>query len=141
MLEGMLGGCSSELRTQILEKDKNSDRHANARQGVLLEFHNKVIDVYHELLPGLPRVKDWTEARRRLLDARICECVKRGKPATAISYWREFFETVAASDFLCGRKTEWRADLEWLITKKNFTRVIEQKYQNVRATNGGRIHA
>jgi hypothetical protein len=35
---------------------------------------------------------------------------------------------VAESDLLCGRKGEWRADLEWLLRPENFLKVIEGRY-------------
>jgi hypothetical protein len=100
-------------------------------------FHDAVIAAYHELLPGLPTVKRWTDKRRGMLEARIRESCKLGKSADSIEYWRTFFGQVADSDFLCGRQTKWRADLEWLIKSENFVKVIENKYENRRPTNGG----
>jgi hypothetical protein len=100
-------------------------------------FHNQVIEAYHELCPDLPRVKGWSDKRRRSLDARIRERCKDGKPADQLSYWETFFrEQVAASDFLSGRKTDFRCDLEWLLGPQNFLKTIEGKYAN-RQRNGG----
>jgi hypothetical protein len=93
------------------------------------EFHQQVVQAYHELLPDLPGVKIWSKERRQALNARISERCKAGLPADSIGYWRSFFGKVAASDFLCGRgSTDWRADLEWLLRPKNFLKVIEGKY-------------
>jgi hypothetical protein len=75
-------------------------------------------------------VKAWTDKRRKALDARIAERLKDGKPADHPDYWREFFATVADSSFLSGREGVWRADLEWLLTEKNFVKVIEGRYAN-----------
>jgi uncharacterized protein YdaU (DUF1376 family) len=103
-------------------------------------FHQEVIAAYHELLPSLPRVKLWTEKRRRALDARIRERRKDGKPADTIAYWRSLFEQVAASDFLCGRSTDFRADLEWILRPENFAKCIEGRYTGNRSSNGARAH-
>jgi hypothetical protein len=81
-------------------------------------------------------VKVWTKKRAGALAARIRERCRDGKPADSIGYWRKFFEQVAASDFLSGRAGDWRADLEWLITSGNFTKVIEGKYENRNRSNG-----
>jgi hypothetical protein len=92
--------------------------------------HDLVIEAFHEILPELPRVKSWPERRRQKLRARIAERVKQGKPADTVDYWRSLFRKVAGSDFLCGRKTDWRADLEWLLESKHFDKLIEGGYDN-----------
>lgn len=104
-------------------------------------FHQEVIDTYHRMLPDLPRVKAWTKSRRQALDARIAERVADGKSADAIDYWAAFFEAVAASDFLAGRASDFRADLEWLLRPQNFLKVIEGRYTNRDRANGGHAHA
>jgi hypothetical protein len=94
-------------------------------------FHDEVIAAYHTHCADLPGVKDWNDKRRKALNARISERLKDGKPADTIAYWHEFFDTVAASDHLNGRgKSDWRANLEWLLQKSNFLKVIEGSYQN-----------
>lgn len=93
-------------------------------------IHDEVIAAYHELCPDLPKVRVWNDTRKALLDERIAECVKRGKPADKPDYWRSLFEKVGRSDFLCGRgkQGDWRADLEWLLDEDHFARVIEGRY-------------
>jgi uncharacterized protein YdaU (DUF1376 family) len=104
-------------------------------------LHQQVIDAYHELLPDLPQVRGWSPKRRQALDARIRERCGEGKPADTVTYWRELFELVALSDFLCGRSTDFRADLEWLLRPENFLKVIEGRYVNRQVGNGARHHA
>jgi hypothetical protein len=100
-------------------------------------FHQEVIAAYHELLPDLPRVKVWSAKRQRALDARIRERRGEGKPADTVGYWRQYFGQVANSDFLCGRgRSDFCADLEWLLRPENFTKVIEGRYSNRRYANG-----
>lgn len=102
-----------------------------------LGLHEQIIAVYHELLPELPAVRDWPERRRRKLNARISERVKAGKPADKPEYWRSLFGKVHDSDFLCGRKGDWRCPgLEWLLEPRNFTKVIEGAYTNHESMNG-----
>lgn len=100
-------------------------------------LHEQIIATYHEVLTDLPAVRDWPERRRRKLAARIAERVKAGKPADKPEYWRALFTQVQASDFLCGRKSDWRCPgLEWLLEPKNFTKVIEGAYRNNDGMNG-----
>ena len=86
--------------------------------------HQEIIALYHEILPELSAVKDWTEKRRKNLQSRWREDANR----QSLDYWKRFFSFVSKSDFLMGRKTEFRADLEWLVNSSNFVKVIEGKY-------------
>jgi uncharacterized protein YdaU (DUF1376 family) len=144
MLEGMRSGCSSELRTHILETQSTEPKpsRAKARPGTATPpaFHQKVIEAYHELCPALPQVKVWTDVRRRALDARIAERKAAGKPADTVDYWRGVFTLVAASDFLCGRASSFRADLPWLLKPENFAKTIEGRYGEVHSKTEARAH-
>jgi hypothetical protein len=96
-----------------------------------VELHQKIIDAYHETCPTLPAIKTWPERRAKKLARCISERVGEGKPAGTVEYWQALFRKVAASDFLCGRKTDWRADLEWLLEPKHFAKLIEGGFDNV----------
>lgn len=103
--------------------------------------HEKLIALYHELLPTCTRVVEWSGERVRIMRARWREqAVKKGPRqgyATVedgLAFWRRFFEYAAKSPFLTG-SAEGRdggapfvADLEWLVRPKNFVKVVEGKY-------------
>jgi hypothetical protein len=93
--------------------------------------HQAIVDLYHELLPQCPQVRDWTPARQQHLRARWNEDPKRQN----LDYWKRFFEYVESCDFLVGRsgKTPFFADLEWIVTSKNFTKIREERYANRKA--------
>ncbi|OUO94773.1 hypothetical protein [Cloacibacillus sp. An23] len=94
--------------------------------------HEAIIGLYHEILPMLPRVKVWNDSRRSMLRTRWRE----DKARQNLAWWRQYFETVAASDFLCGRcppgksRRPFMADLEWLIRPGNMPNVLEGRYKN-----------
>lgn len=90
--------------------------------------HQEIIDLYHEILPQCPRVRDWTTSRQTHLRARWNEDLRRQN----LDYWRRLFEYIETCDFLVGRsgKTPFFADLEWIVTSKNFTKIREEKYAN-----------
>lgn len=55
-------------------------------------------------------------------------------PAQAIEWFGRFFDAVAASDFLTGRKGGWgKCDLPWLMKRENFAKVVSGNYDNERA--------
>jgi hypothetical protein len=122
-------------------KTKQNSKRPPPPQLVPPSFHEQVVNAYHDLLPNLPRIKQWTKTRRLALDARIDERCRDGRPADAIAYWREFFIKVAASDFLYGRSGKFAANLEWLLRPENFLKTIEGNYDNRCTGSGDRIHA
>lgn len=96
--------------------------------------HQKIIDLYHEVLPMCPRVREWTPARAVQLRARWNEDKNRQN----LDYWRRFFEYVKSCDFLVGRveqngKAPFFASLDWIVKSANFTKIREEKYENRRA--------
>ena len=77
------------------------------------------------MLPELPPVKKWTEERQKLLRGRWMEDVKRQN----LEWWQKYFEYVRESAFLTGNGDRgWKANLEWLVKKRNLVNVIEGEY-------------
>jgi uncharacterized protein YdaU (DUF1376 family) len=90
--------------------------------------HQEIINLYHELLPTCPKVKEWTPARKSKLKARWNENEKRQN----LEYWGRLFEYIGQSDFLMSRtaKPFYGLNLEWIVTQSNFTKIIERNYEN-----------
>lgn len=93
--------------------------------------HQKIIDLYHNILPELPSVRGWENKREDMLRARWQENPERQK----LEWWDKFFKHVKESKFLLGKvkprdgsKKPFKADLEWLIRPNNFPKVLEGKY-------------
>lgn len=93
--------------------------------------HGEIVALYHELLPELRRVRDWTPDRQAFLRSRWRENPKRQN----LDWWRKFFGYVRECPFLMGEgqqspdRPPFTADLEWLVRPTNFRKVIEGKYQ------------
>lgn len=89
------------------------------------------MDLYHEVLPELRRVREWNALRQKLLARRWAENPER----QTLDWWRDFFGYVRKSRFLMGQ-TQGRGgrpfdcDLEWLVRPTNFVKVVEGKYQD-----------
>jgi hypothetical protein len=94
--------------------------------------HEAIIAAYHEALPTLPSIRQWTPARRKALQARWREDTDR----QTLDWWRGFFAYVAESDFLTGRSKRgnghgaWECSLPWLLKAENFAKVLEGHYEN-----------
>jgi len=95
--------------------------------------HQEIIELYHEVLPMCPRVRDWTPTRAKQLRIRWNEDPTRQN----LDYWRKFFCYVATCDFLVGKAGTGKpflADLQWITKADNFTKIREGKYENRRTS-------
>jgi hypothetical protein len=100
--------------------------------------HEKLIELYHAVLPTCTPVVEWNEQRQAIARARWREKAT-AKPGyrtveEGLAYWRRFFEYVAGSKFLTGKaepgpnRKPFVATLEWLLRPKNFAKVVEGTY-------------
>ena len=94
--------------------------------------HKDIVAIYHEVLPELRAVKVWNSTREKRLRARWRE----DKARQTLDWWRKYFESVRASDFLMGRKADWSADFDWLICPTNMAKVLEGRYHDDPAGRG-----
>ncbi len=119
---------------------------AKAPTGKLPCPHERLIALYHEVLPACPTVREWNKTRKGYMQSRWHEKAKVNGSSNGyrtldegIAYWRKFFEYVSDSRFLTGRAEgrnggpPFMADLEWLLKPNNFAKVIEGKYHDAAA--------
>lgn len=103
---------------------------ASAKPTVQACPHQAIVDLYHEILPELPRVALLSDTRRRHLQSRWREHAAH----QSLDFWRDYFLTVKASQFLMGRvpgrmgAKPFRATFDWLIAPSNFVKVVEGNY-------------
>ena len=94
--------------------------------------HEDIVSAYHDLLPMMPRVRAWTPARKKALQARWSE----DKARQDLSWWTGLFSGIAQSDFLTGRAGGFTASIEWIIKPANFLKILEGNYTNNKSTRG-----
>lgn len=95
--------------------------NATSRRSCL---HREIIALYHELLPELRGVlvKRWGGQRAQDLAARWREDDKHQD----LAFWRWFFGQVRKDRFYLGENDRsWRADLGFLVQRKNFDKILE----------------
>ena len=118
-----------DIKDPLVDKGSTESKVVPIRPDLPDCPHQEILALYHELLPTLTQMRRWEGSRSKQLLSRWRENPKH----QTLDYWRGYFEYVSQSDFLMGRKTTWRADLEWLTKAANFTKVIEGKYENEEA--------
>ena len=89
--------------------------------------HQEIINLYHELLPEMPRVAKWTDKRKSNLKTCWAD-----KSRQNMEWWRKYFDdSVRPSDFLMGRAdVKFMCNLEWLTRESNLVKVLEGNYKN-----------
>lgn len=89
--------------------------------------------VYNARCSMMPKCTQLTAKRLSNLRARI----KEDKARTPVSWWIGYFVRAQSSDFLSGRKTDFKASFDWLINKSNMVKVLEGNYDNRQAPTRG----
>jgi uncharacterized protein YdaU (DUF1376 family) len=100
-----------------------------------------VVDLYHEVLPELPRVRVMNDSRGRLITSRWRWVLTSKKPdgtrraespEEAMAWLRQFFEFARQNDFIMGRgyrdpkHSNWQADIEYLLSDRGLKQVVEK---------------
>jgi hypothetical protein len=105
------------------------DADAPTRRNGSVPFE-KIVELYHETLPMLPRVEKLTKPRRGYIRQRWLEDLPD------LDAWGRYFRYVSKSAFLTGQapatndRPPFRASLEWLCRPSNFTKVSERVYHH-----------
>ena len=112
-------------KRQAVQAEENTDREeaVEARRNEKKEIAQSVIDKYHQLCPSLPHV-------RTLTDARISHCYAFAGFFASVAI-EEGFKKAEASSFLKNGNGTWNgANLDWLVNRNNFSKVLEGNYDD-----------
>lgn len=100
-----------------------------------------VIDLFHEVLPELPKAKLLSDKRKKaigsfwkwVLTSKKSDETRRAETAEqALAWIRSYFERARDNDFLMGRTprngehANWQCDIDFLLTDKGMKQVIEK---------------
>jgi hypothetical protein len=95
------------------ERDKNKELDIMSRE--LLDYWNSINE--------LPKIKTISDDRIKKMKSRLNEF--------GFDKIKECFILVVASDFLIGKKTDWRADIDFVIkNKKTMQKILDNEYGN-----------
>lgn len=101
--------------------------------------HEQIIELYHKHLPELRTVikERWSGTRRNNLAARWKESEKH----QSLAFWERYFQALRNHPFYLGDNDRgWRADLGWIVTRRNFDSLLEKfiDYSQKQKQGGGR---
>jgi hypothetical protein len=86
--------------------------------------HNEIIELYHQILPELPRVKAWGGENQKKLRTRW----RSSKDYQRIEWWSQFFKYIKTSRFLMGKTKDWSASLSWIVQAGKFENILNGQY-------------
>lgn len=92
----------------------------------------RIIASYHRHLPELPSVRAFPDSAKKMLVTRWREEPER----QTLEWWDGFFAYVAGCPFLVGARTDFTADLIWLVRPSNFAKVVNGNYEVKAVANG-----
>lgn len=87
--------------------------------------YTEIMDLYNTTCKSLPKIKAMTDVRKGSVQ-------KLWKAGTTIDAFKEFFQSVEKSDFLCGR-TERKfggCGFDWIFNNTNRQKILEGNYVN-----------
>lgn len=135
------GNGNVSVASQPRPRPKAGDPMAHGTKHSVPCPYALIVDLYHEQLPTLPKVRLMPDGRQRalrkfwgwVLSSKRPDGSRRAETAEqALGWLRDYFERAANNDFITGRgqrspeHANWRCDLDFLLTEKGMKHVIEK---------------
>ena len=115
--------CIQDVYADKNSIDKNSIESINTLSSKNSVDYQKIIELYHKNCPSLPKVSKITDARKKLINARLKDYSEEELEAV--------FKESEESDFLTGRNGKWGgANFDWIMNTNNIVKIYEGNYRN-----------
>jgi hypothetical protein len=127
--------------TPMSDEPSMNHQEPSSRSKLPLCPHAAIVEIFHDVLPEMPRVKLMGEPRKKVLGAfwkwiftepTSSGAVRAQTVEAALAWIRSYFERARSNDFLMGRTARgeghgnWKCDLEFLLSDKGKRQVIEK---------------
>jgi len=116
----------SQRSTNNNENNVTKDQPTSSKAAPPTCRHKEIIEIYHEVLPELPRVilqRFNGSAKEKNLKSRW----KEDKAHQDLGFWRAYFELVRKNSWWMGDNDRgWKANFEFITKRKNFDNAIEK---------------
>ena len=112
--------------TSTTKKNVKKDNNEKNVKKTPLTPHEKIIELYHDLLPELATIRNPGNGIKKKILARW----KADKERQNLEWWDWYFKGVRECDFLMGKKKDWAATLHWLLGPENMDKVLSGNFLN-----------
>ncbi len=114
---------NKQVLKQVLKLYINEDEVVNKITNTDIITPKALAAEYHKRCPGLKAIKEFPEARKLLVKSRLADF--------GLEKILTVFDKAQQSDFLKGgSKRGWVAGFDWVMTKNNFIKILEDTYKN-----------
>jgi len=133
---------SDGIRKATSKHSPVSDTTVNKAHAELADCpHRAIIDLYGQHLPGLRQPRTWDQNRQLVLRTRWREAGagQYGRGYTTLddglAWWGRFFRYIKercppiATGIPRKDQSTWQADLDWILKRANFIKIIEGAYE------------
>ena len=85
----------------------------------------KVKDLWNNMFKNssIPNISNIRNTRLRAMKARI-------KEHSDIGFWEEYLCKIKSSDFLSGASSEWRVNIDWVLSPSNMDKILDGNYDD-----------
>lgn len=117
-------GDATKGRTEDRQKKKKIEKKSKVSSVESdMEECDAVMESYNRVCPSLPKCMKLSDKRIKAIRARF-------KDGFTLEDFEKAFIVAEESDFLSGRKSEWKAGFDWLLNESNLLKTLEGNYKN-----------
>lgn len=119
----MLQDCYESVTKSNESKSTETEKETEIEKEEKRPSPRGIIELFNDMCPSLPKVRSYSEARTRVLKARL----KQYK----LEDFKALFLKAEHSDFLKGKNNRgWQANFDWLVKDSNMAKVLDGNYDN-----------
>lgn len=125
-VDTQVAGKSQANRTQIA-----TDKNVITKECKNTDIHQLIVDGWNEKFSNeLSAVSKLTVKRKSAINGCIKEMASTEFDFTLLETWSRLFDHASNSDFLMGRKTDWKMSFDFITTKSKLLKIVEGEYDN-----------
>ena len=104
---------------------KNSKKNNNTNKDAIAS--DAIMNLWNKIFKNssIPMVSTIRNARLRSLKKRIQE-------NPTLEFWEKYFARIKSSDFLSGRASDWKANMDWALSPTNMDKVLDGNYDDAK---------
>lgn len=115
---------SNAIREDEIREDKRKGNEIREKKIKEDNFmYEEIIEIFNSVCYDLPNVEKITDSRKKAIEKIIKEY--------SLEKIGDVFKKSNESDFLSGRKSDWKANFDWILIPKNFVKILEDNYKNL----------
>lgn len=102
---------------------KNNKKNNNTNKDAIAS--DEIMNLWNKTFKNssVPVVNTIRNSRLRSLKARI-------KENPDVAFWEDYFNRIKSSDFLSGRASEWKANMDWALSPTNMDKILDGNYDD-----------